>query len=289
MPQVDTERSTFAGTHPLGPFAVVVLTRCASRGSTQYLHAALVVDGEGKNCFAVTAESTSYSEPPSLFVYPGGRAPAGAPGGALAAGASARGKGRPILLGDSWDYQELETFKACAFQIIQDHFPEGRLPLPSAPSGPLAPPAPSQSRPLDRAAVHSRVECWLKQAGLFYEPTPEGDFWLRFGTVLVKIQVWDWNQNRVVMLTAPVARRCRRLSPELGLYLLERNAELLFGRFSVHKQAQAVAFEHALLGDHLDAVELHVALALVSRTAQEHERQIAQLAAGERIVGDVAG
>jgi hypothetical protein len=65
------------------------------------------------------------------------------------------------------------------------------------------------------------------------------------------------------------------LTPELGLFLARLNFTLMFGRFSLDADHQAVWFDETLLGDHVTDEELRFTVEMVAATANEWDQKIA--------------
>jgi len=131
-------------------------------------------------------------------------------------------------------------------------------------------------------ALRSKVETYLRQRQLSYEVKPEGNIWIRHGSTIVVITLFEWNERTVVKLAAPVALNITNITPELTCLLAEENYRLLFGKFSLDTADNAIWYEHSLLGDFLDAEELFIAVGAVASTADEYDEQISKMAHGKR-------
>jgi hypothetical protein len=70
------------------------------------------------------------------------------------------------------------------------------------------------------------------------------------------------------------------LTAELGLFLARLNFSLMFGRFSIDTDHQAVWFDETLLGDHVTDEELRVTVEMVASTANEWDQKIASTFGG---------
>jgi hypothetical protein len=132
-------------------------------------------------------------------------------------------------------------------------------------------------------ALRSKVENYLRQKQLSYEVKPNGSLWIRQGSTVVVVSSSEWGERTLVKLAAPVALNITSVTPELTRFLVEKNFELLFGKFSLDTNGNAVWYEHVLLGDFLDAEELFVAVAAVALTADQHDEEIAKMAQGKRV------
>ncbi|MFQ3679192.1 MAG: YbjN domain-containing protein [Pseudanabaenaceae cyanobacterium] len=129
--------------------------------------------------------------------------------------------------------------------------------------------------------LHDRVAEILHRAGVPYFEE-EGAFFVDRGTTRVTVLLCTWNRYNVVRLYAPVATHFVRADETLTRFLACENNRVLFGKFSLDMDARCIWFEHALLGDFLDADELLVALESVAAIADEYDEPIAAMSGGER-------
>ena len=72
------------------------------------------------------------------------------------------------------------------------------------------------------------------------------------------------------------------LGDELALELLRLASERPFGAYSYVPSRREVWFEHVILGDDLDRIELESAIEVVADTADGHDDQLAQRFGGRR-------
>ena len=131
--------------------------------------------------------------------------------------------------------------------------------------------------------LRGKVESYLRQKQLSYEVKPNGSLWIRQGSTVVVVSPSDWGERTLVKLAAPVALNITKVSPELTRFLVEKNFELLFGKFSLDTNGNAIWYEHVLLGDSLDAEALFVAVAAVALTADQYDEEVAKMAQGKRV------
>lgn len=132
--------------------------------------------------------------------------------------------------------------------------------------------------------LRSKIETYLRQKGLIYEVSPDGSYRIRHGTTLVLIQPAQWGERTLVKLLAPVSLNITLITPELTLFLMEKNDNLLFGKFALNTQSKSIWYEHTLLGDFLDVEELFVAVAAIASTADQYDEQVSTMAGGKRLV-----
>jgi hypothetical protein len=72
------------------------------------------------------------------------------------------------------------------------------------------------------------------------------------------------------------------LSDDLALELMRLAAERPFGRYAYQPGRREVWFEHAILGDDLDRVELESAIEVVADTADGQDDMLAERFGGRR-------
>ncbi len=70
------------------------------------------------------------------------------------------------------------------------------------------------------------------------------------------------------------------VSPELGLFLARLNFGLVFGRFALDAQHEAIWFDESLLGEQLTAEQLQFTITTVARTAGEWAGRLQQMFGG---------
>lgn len=136
----------------------------------------------------------------------------------------------------------------------------------------------------DLEVLRDRVETHLRQKGWSYEVLPGGELLMRQGSTVVTIQMGKWNENTVIRLYAPVARKIQHVSPELTRFIVTRNNSLVLGKFSLDSKQDTVWFEHALLGDDLDPEELYRAVATVALVADDNDEEVCRMTGGKRVV-----
>lgn len=132
------------------------------------------------------------------------------------------------------------------------------------------------------AALRERIAGYLRDAQLEWEERG-GHFILTQGSTAVTIAAETWGEARtIVRILSPVAIDIQRITPELTQFLVTENNSLLFGKFSLDVEGRTVWYEHALLGDFMQAEELLVAAAAVATTADEYDERVSELAQGHR-------
>jgi hypothetical protein len=130
-------------------------------------------------------------------------------------------------------------------------------------------------------ALRTRIRTYLRQKQVSHEVDYEdGTVTALWGSVAVIIKPMDWGERTVVKLLAGVVLSVSSITPKLTRFLAEKNNEVLFGKFSLDTKddANAVWYEHVLLGDSLDAEELAVAVKAVAEITDEYSDQVWEMA-----------
>jgi hypothetical protein len=138
-----------------------------------------------------------------------------------------------------------------------------------------------QAMPLEE--VRRKVEIFLREKRLNYEVRAGGDFYVRYGSTFAVVAPREWQERTLVKLLAPVALNITKITPELTRFLAEKNNQLVFGKFSLDTRNSAVVYQHALLGDFLDAEELFIGVAAIVGTADQYDEEVSNMAGGERV------
>lgn len=133
----------------------------------------------------------------------------------------------------------------------------------------------SESKAME--ALISKIRTYLQQKQVSYEVDYEdGTITARRGSTAVIIKPLEWGDRTVVKLFSGVVLSVDKITPKLTRFLVEKNSELLFGKFSLDTKdgTNAVWYEHVLLGDSLGAEELSVAVGAIAAVAEEYSEQI---------------
>jgi hypothetical protein len=150
------------------------------------------------------------------------------------------------------------------------------------------PPAPHTPAALRRdAADHvsitdRRVKRFLDEHYGGFEHDPAWGYHGGFGSARVFIDVLPvLEESTAVRLSSPVLSGID-LPAELAHELLRLTAEQPFGRYSYAPARREVWFEHAILGDDLDKIELESAIDVVATNADGHDDALAERFGGRR-------
>ena len=103
----------------------------------------------------------------------------------------------------------------------------------------------------------------------------DGDYMLDLGHVRVFVAPRAMPGSPAIIRVFAITNAGLTLTPELGFYLARLNFSLMFGRFSLDADHQAVWFDETLLGDHVTDEELRFTVEMVAGTANEWDQKIA--------------
>jgi hypothetical protein len=127
-----------------------------------------------------------------------------------------------------------------------------------------------------------RVKRFLDEHYGGFEHDPAWGYHGGFGSARVFIDVLPvLEESTAVRLSSPVLSGID-LSAELAHELLRLTAEQPFGRYSYAPARREVWFEHAILGDDLDKIELESAIDVVATNADGHDDALAERFGGRR-------
>jgi hypothetical protein len=150
------------------------------------------------------------------------------------------------------------------------------------------PPAPQPPAALRRdAAEHvvitdRRVKRFLDERFGGFDHDPDWGYHGGFGSARVFVDVLPvLEESTAVRASSPVLSDVE-LTDDLALELLRLSTERPFGGYSYVPSRREVWFEHAILGDDLDRVELESAIEIVADTADAHDDMLAQRFGGRR-------
>jgi hypothetical protein len=129
---------------------------------------------------------------------------------------------------------------------------------------------------------YNKISGWMDELFSDYpwENLDDVGFGLFMGSAWVEVKIYPWNDDAVINTRSKVV-----INPQLNLnlmqFLLEENAEGLFGAFSLSK-AGDILFEHTIVGSTCDPEELEASVLAVLETADEYDDQIIEKWGGKR-------
>lgn len=129
---------------------------------------------------------------------------------------------------------------------------------------------------------YQRVAVWMDVlfSDLPWEKLDRPGFGLCLGSAWAEVRVLPWNRDSVIDIRSTVVAGAE-VSSSLQAFLLNKNAELLFGAFSVNGAGE-ILFSHTIVGSTCDPNELEASVKAVLQTADEYDDQIVALWGGER-------
>lgn len=144
-------------------------------------------------------------------------------------------------------------------------------------------------------ATPAQQECYEKVAGwmaeLFddipWEPLEDlagkasgPGFGLFMGSAWVEVRVLPWDDESIVSVRSTVVTGAK-ITADLQAFLLQANADLLFGSFAVN-EAGDIIFRHAIVGITCDPEELETSVTAVLETADQYDDRIVNTWGGDR-------
>ncbi|MBW3649691.1 MAG: YbjN domain-containing protein [Actinobacteria bacterium] len=108
----------------------------------------------------------------------------------------------------------------------------------------------------------------------------DGDYMVDLGRVRVFVAPRALPGRPPIIRVFAITNAGVNLTAELGLFLARLNFTLMFGRFSIDADHQAVWFDETLLGEHVTDEELRFTVEMVATTANEWDQKIAQTFGG---------
>jgi hypothetical protein len=183
-----------------------------------------------------------------------------------------------ILAGTTMDAVEVQSSVWTVGWGASAHAPRLRALLTEAVPVPPAPQTPAAR--LRDAADHvemttRRVRRYLDEQYGGFEHHPDWGFHGAFGSARVFVDVLPvLDDSTAVRASAPVLSDVD-LSDGLALRVAEIEAESPFGAFAYLGGRRELWFQHAILGDDLDVVELEAAIGTVSAVADDWDDRLA--------------
>ncbi|RLF03368.1 MAG: hypothetical protein DRJ64_08395 [Thermoprotei archaeon] len=128
-----------------------------------------------------------------------------------------------------------------------------------------------------------KILSWLEEMNVKYT-RHENAAIIPYESTIVEVRYVPWGKLHLVEIIATVAIE---VTPNIELFkfLLEKNAEIPFGKFTyVEKGLDAkptIFFSHSLLAEKLDKEEFDTALNSILSYADEYDEKIAKMGAGK--------
>jgi hypothetical protein len=131
------------------------------------------------------------------------------------------------------------------------------------------------------SVVRERIEKVVTAvAGRAPEQDEDGDYVLPVNDVHVMVAPRVAAGGPVVVRIFAITNVGITVAPELGLFLARLNFGLMFGRFALDAEHQAVWFDETLLGDQFSDEELRFTIQVVAHTADQWDDRLKQMFGG---------
>ena len=131
------------------------------------------------------------------------------------------------------------------------------------------------------AEVRERVEkALVTMLSRRPEQDEDGDYLIPMGDVRVVVAPRVAPGGPAVVRVFAITNVGVPVSPELGVLLARLNFGLMFGRFALDAEHQAIWFDETLLGDHVEVEDLRFIIQAVAATADQWDDRLKQMFGG---------
>lgn len=135
---------------------------------------------------------------------------------------------------------------------------------------------------------YDKIFSWMDE--LFddypWETLDEPGFGLFLGSAWVEVLINPWEDDETIIRTQSKVVVGADISSELMRFLLQENAEMMFGAFSVNKAGE-ILFSHSIVGSTCDPEELEASVLTVLEVSDNYDDKIIQHWGGKRAL-DIA-
>ncbi|HVH17868.1 MAG TPA: YbjN domain-containing protein [Myxococcota bacterium] len=129
--------------------------------------------------------------------------------------------------------------------------------------------------------VRALVEKMLTQiTGRAPDKDQDNDYLIPIGDVRVVVAPRIAPGGPPVVRVFAITNVGMQVTPDLGLMLARLNFGLMFGRFALDAEHQAIWFDETLLGDHIHEAELQFIIQAVATTADQWDDRLKQMFGG---------
>lgn len=122
--------------------------------------------------------------------------------------------------------------------------------------------------------LRSTIEKYLKESFGSYLKDDLETYILQAGSARIIIIPLDWTKGQTIVRVLSVINRGAPITAELTKFLAFENMKVIFGKFSLDPDRQAILFEHVLLGDFLNRKELEVTVRSVAYISDKYDDEI---------------
>ncbi|GJQ64775.1 MAG: hypothetical protein SCALA702_38280 [Melioribacteraceae bacterium] len=132
--------------------------------------------------------------------------------------------------------------------------------------------------------TRAKIASYLQQRNWPFEEDESGAYRLYQGSTYVSLTVKQWGENTLICIRSPLSIDVTNMSSELAQMLLEKNYDLILGKFSYNRNNRTIYYENALMGSDLDPSELYSAVEAAAVVADKYDDQIAKYSGGRRAI-----
>jgi hypothetical protein len=149
---------------------------------------------------------------------------------------------------------------------------------------------PEQEARQKLAAMRERIErIATEMLGQRPPQDGDGDYMLALGGVQVTIAPRAIPGGPLVVRVFSITNAGLKIAPELGLFLARLNFGLMFGRFALDSEHNAIWFDETLLGDQFTDDDLRFTIHVVASTADDWDDRLKQMFGGATYQEILAG
>jgi hypothetical protein len=132
-------------------------------------------------------------------------------------------------------------------------------------------------------SCYEKVAKWLQEIfGEMGFPDPESPrFLIPGGSAVTNVFVGPWGDDDATVCVRAYVVMGAELTSDLMYFLLNENADMLFGAFGLDKDGD-IFFDHTIVGGHLDKETLKASVKAVMQIADEYDDQIVARWGGKR-------
>jgi hypothetical protein len=131
--------------------------------------------------------------------------------------------------------------------------------------------------------VYYRILPWMHdlfgESLVVFEDEPL--FIVNLGSAVASTRVVPWHEEETLITTRSYVVTDINITPELSYYLMRENNGIYFGRFAYDAENDIV-FEHSLVGESCDHMELNHSVTTVIRIADNYDDEIVARWGGKR-------
>lgn len=135
-------------------------------------------------------------------------------------------------------------------------------------------------------ACYEKIRPMLKElfGEMLMEREDRPSFALPHGSTMVQVAIFPWGKDDATIGVRAYVVMGAELTPELLLFLLEKNSQLRFGAFGIDSDKD-IFFEHTICGLTCDKAEIRASIMAVAITADKFDDEIIARWGGQTAIG----